>query len=306
MPERPTSFEQPPFGCDVLVNAYYFRHAEKASGAVGSGDKISSSLISERGKRQSRSLGIDLKKVSPPGEQGIKIGSSNQPRTLETAQEIGSTHSGAGMQRFFPREKQELRDNAPKAFTEAYIRKWEERKREIMARESIDPSQFPHLSAQEQARIAEPAEEPLFEEWLDNPESDLAHLYPPEQAAISLAPLVHRDIEMPQRLHSGTSVDLLRVTHRTVTEPLLMRIAILANGQKPQKLADIGGPLGLNDGWNFRTSTDHEGIPHTSIFMYRVHDREKDDPEYEITEFGIDLAELKRLAQIKINQKREK
>ncbi|HEY9585669.1 MAG TPA: hypothetical protein VJJ02_03735 [Candidatus Paceibacterota bacterium] len=302
--ENPEGF----YGRNVAVNTFYFRHAEKASGSVGEGSSISSSLISERGARQSRSLGQSLQHLSKPGLQGVKIGASTQPRTLETAQIMGRSYAGIfAPENFNPRSKMELSaDQLPEGFSKLYIGKWAVRKEKLLGERGLSLEDFGKLPTAEQAKIAERAEEPVIEEWLDRPRSGLARRYPPEKAAASLAVLVRRDVETAKRLRSGSSVNLLRVTHKTVTEPLLMRIVRLPGGGKPKKLADIGGPLGLNDGWELRTKTDADGHSKVSLYMYRVKDRETDEPIYEQKEFSLDLEELNKLAKLGLAYKHGK
>ncbi|GEM_PF-2288337 len=295
-------------GRNVNVRALYFRHAEKASGIAGSGSEISSSLISPRGRMQSESLGAHLAKLSVPGEHGTKIRSSLQPRTRETADAmVGAYRTPADIERFRARPRIELSsDTQPKDFLALYIKKWEAEKNKIMAKLGIDPKNFSELTPKEQAEIAEPSEIPVAEEWLNDPESEIARLFPLEKAAAQLAVLVRRDARSATRLKSGSSVDLFNNTHRTMTEPLLMRIMRFKDGGKPQKLADIGGLLGLNDGFELRTKTDQEGVPMTKLIMYRVKNRELDLPEYEQTEYDVDMKELDRLADFGLDLKRQK
>lgn len=294
------------FGRNVTVHALYFRHAEKASGLVGSGSQISASLISPRGKVQSESLGAHLGNLLVPGADGVKIRSSLQPRTRETANAVvGAYQVPTKIDKFHPRVKWELSaDTQPKSYSKAYIEKWEANKNKLMTERGIDPKDFSKLTPKEQAEIAEPAEEPVAEEWLDNPESEMAQLFPLEVAAAQIAVLVRRDMQTAGRLNSGSSVDLFNSTHRTMTEPLLMRIIQLPEGKKPEKLADIGGLLGLNDGFELRTETDQKGTPTVKLFMYRVKNRESDKPEYDQTEYGIDVTELNRLADLGLELKR--
>lgn len=295
-------------GRNVSVHALYFRHAEKASGIVGTGSQVSASLISPRGKIQSENLGADLTKLSVPGADGIKIRSSLQPRTRESADAMVAGYRGESETlQFPPRVKWELSpDTQPKDYFALYVKKWDVLKNEEMKRRGIDPKDFSKLTPKEQAEIAEPSEEPVAAEWLQDPKSDMACLFPPEVAAAQIAVLVRRDMETTGRLKSGSAIDLFNNTHRTMTEPLLMRIMRMPDGTKPGKLADIGGLLGLNDGFEMRTRTDQNGIPTTKLFMYRVEDSESDQPEYERKEYGIDIDELNRLADMGINLQRER
>lgn len=57
--EQKKQYEKP-CGLDVKLRSFYFRHAEKASGDVGSDGKISQSLISASGKEASLHLGEQI------------------------------------------------------------------------------------------------------------------------------------------------------------------------------------------------------------------------------------------------------
>lgn len=353
-------------GRNVTLHALYFRHAEKASGVVGTGSQVSASLLSPRGEMQSASLGNHLAELSPRGVDGTKMRSSGQPRTYDSVRAMGRTGQKAGIledpltqpileklqqrkrsvllsrglikqtttdkesseifwnlpipQRFqiveetmrflnayAPRVKFELSPEAlPKDFFALYVKKWDEVKNVRMNERGIDPASFSSLTSKQQAEIAEPAEEPVAAEWLENPDSEMARLFPPEIAASQMATLVRRDTQMAMRLKSGSSFDLFGNTHRTITEPLLMYIAKLPNGQRPKHLSDIGGLLGLNDGYELRTTTDQKGIPTTKLFLYRVVNRESDYPEYAQTEYEVDLNELNRLADVGVQLARER
>ena len=76
-----------------------------------------------------------------------------------------------------------------------------------------------------------------------------------------------------------------------------MRI-IRIDGKSPASIDEIGGPLGLNDGFEMRVKTDDMGVPSYELYMYRVKDRDAPEPEYEQRKFDIDMAELDRLAKI--------
>ena len=164
---------------------------------------------------------------------------------------------------------------------------------------------FNGLSADEQAKIAEDSEIPVMEEWINNTESELAKLYPLEEWAAKFAVLVDRNRKSVGRLYSGSSIDRLNTTHKTVMEPLLMKILVLPDGSKPKTLADIGGQIGLNDGWALRTKTDANGEPASRLFMYRVKDFHTDNPRYEQSEYKVDIKELERLADIGVKVEHE-
>lgn len=231
--------------------------------------------------------------------------------------------SAIAMDEYVPRIKMEFSaDLFPSEFMKVYGQKWDALKVGLMQERGILPegfsilspdeqakvakATFDRLSSKDQASIAEPAEEPLFREWLDNPDSELARLFPFDEAASHAAVIVRRDSETPQLLRNGSVQNFLSETHRFVMEPLLMKIINLPDGSKPQKIADIGGPLGLNDGWELRVRTDKKGKPTTSLLMYRVKDQSVDEPEYEQWEYAIDIDGLNRLADIGVQANRNR
>lgn len=284
------------YGKNVEVRSIYLRHTQKASGAVGAGSQISQSVISEQGGTDSIALGSD---IPNPAKDGYKIGWSNSERTLQTANKLIEGYlRDDERKRFNPGIKEQLFDNwKSKEFNQLYIGKWEENKKKIMLDRGYDPENYSKLSIDEQTEIAETAEEPVIEEWIDNKNSKLAELCSTEEAAAQLAVLVSRDIKMPTKLKSGSQVDLFRLTHKTITESLLMRIITLPDGRKPQKLKEIGGSLGLNEGYEIDTKIDETGKKTSKLTMYRVN-KSGEHLDYVKTEYGLDMDELKRLAEI--------
>ncbi len=292
-----------PYGLDVLVRSFYFRHAEKASGNVGTESGFSTSNISERGRSESAILGEQLPETAA---DGLKIAWSGSERTKETAEAMVSGLQKAEEKMFKTREKSKLGvyDYGSKEFADVYLKMWNSNKIAILKEMKISENDYNELDTNEQAKIAEKAEESVIQRWLDNPESELAKLSPPEVAAAHLAIFVRKNINMPQKLKSGSKVDLLGVTHKTITEPLLMRIIKLDNGGHLEKLEDIGGSLGLNEGWEVDSFVDEEGEKRVRLFVYRV-DRSGDMPKYIKQEYCVDLEELDRLAELGLMQQRK-
>lgn len=295
-----------PKGRDVMVRNFYFRHAEKAIAIIGDvkTGEISKSVISPNGKKESLMLGNQMPELT----NQIEVGWSGIERSLETIEakiEGGQKDS----KNIFAKEYPELAGLAPEEWAKLYIVKWEENKRKILEEIGISEKKYPILPPGEQAEISEKAEEPVISEWLDNPNSDLAKLNPPENVAAYIAVLIREDIEKPEKLESGSKLDQLRGTHKTVMEPLLMRALKLENGQKPNQLEDIGGSLGLNDGFEIDLHIDREGKKNLKFIMYRAVRSEPGEGIVFIKkEFDIDLDELNRLADlgIELRNKKEK
>lgn len=295
-------------GLNVRVRSFYFRHAEKASAAIVNtgGTGMSRAAISEKGREESVELGKELPK---PAEHGYKIAWSKNPRTIETTEAMAEGYLGGEERRKFKTRKRTAlsEDYIPKPLYGPYVAKWEANKKKMMEDMGIKPEDFKNLSSTKQAEIAEKSEEPVVEEWIDNPESELTKIYPPETAAAHSAVLVRRDVNTPERLKSGSAIDFFRGTHKTVTEPLLMRILVDEKGGKPEKLSDIGGALGLNDGWELNSFTDENGEKRVKIIMYRANKTGENHLFlYNKNEYGVDLEELNRLAVLGVKLEKER
>lgn len=289
-------------GRDVMVRNFYFRHAEKASAIIGDvkTGEISKSAISPNGRRESHMLGNQIPEL---GEQ-IEVGWSGIERSLETikAQIEGGQKDSESI---FVKEYAELAGFMPEEWGKLYIAKWEANKQKILKERKISAKRYLILPTGEQAEISEIAEEPVMSEWLDNLNSELTKLYPPEMAAAHIAVLIRNDIEKPQGLESGSKLDQLRGTHKTIMEPLLMRVLKLESGQKPNQLEDIGGSLGLNDGFEIDFYIDKEGGKSLKFIMYRAVRSEPGEGVLFIKkEFDVDLEELNRLADLGLKLKK--
>ncbi len=298
MENREVNFEAREFnelnketGRDVMVRTFYFRHAEKADGNVGRDEKISQSSISEKGESESIELGDQL---PWPLSKGFKITWSGEDRTLETA--IAVTSHLQGSKEFKTRKRRDL-VRLPESFVKLYLQKWEAVKKDLLTKKGLTEGDYKKLSTGEQAEIAEQSEELIIREWINNNKSELAQLYPIEEAAAQMARMVTVDYKLPKKLKSGSKIDLFRFTHKTIFEPLLMKILVSKNGARPGKLEDIGGSLGLNEGFEVSSSINSEGKENITCFLYRV-DRTEGSPKYIKQEWEIDLKELERLADL--------
>lgn len=292
-------------GRNNTAHDFYMRHAEKASGQVfGADGRISQSKISPQGRIQSWLLGRDI----PPPVPGtlLKMNWSEIERTQETNEQMleGQLENlGGYVSRYRDRTKGNFQggETCPAEFGELYISKWEMNKSKLLNKLYGENIKLEDLSASEQAHIAENAEAPVVREWLDDSNSELARLYPADEAAAQFALLVRRNINMVDRVKSGSNLERFNGIHRAASEPLFMKIIILPNGRKPEKLEDIGGPLGLNEGWEVITKTDEKAEKRVEIVMYRV--ISGDNPHYQKVSFEVDMSELNRLADMGVEIK---
>lgn len=283
-----TNYESPK-GRDVTIRIFSFRHAMK--------DK--SKQASPYGLAESAALGEQLPDVA---KDGYKLIPSTQERSLRTIEKMTEKYSGA--RRFNTREKGfvSLYDcRLPydsDGFEAAWGQKIEEARDEIFAREGLDENAYQQLRPEQQALVDDLLESAAVVDWIDNPSSEMAKSLPPETMAMSTAIELDRYLRMPERLKSGSAVDLLRGTHQSILEPLLARVVRLPNGEPVKSLNDIGGAMGFNEGFELISQTDKTGQPSARLILYRAPRdwRNPTPPQYQKTEYGLDLDELHRLA----------
>ena len=166
------------------------------------------------------------------------------------------------------RQKEQLTSDPPEKFVDLYGKKFNDNKNSIMAEMGIPAENYSELSSDQQEKIAEQAEEPIITEWLDNPASNLAEAYPPIDAAADFAVLFNRrHARMAKKLDDGSKIDLIHVTHKTITEPFLVSGVLIrkSDNQKITKLAQLGGSLEILAGWESEFSTDSEGKGETIV-----------------------------------------
>lgn len=301
-------YEQPR-GLDVHINSYFFRHAEKNSGIIGTAKEGGSlSSISSQGEKDSRELGTTL---DQPAKDGFKIKWSGNPRSLETGEALiegyfNNLNKHEFRTKFATRKRTELYgEPMPRDFLALYMVEFEESLRKILKRENLTMEEYKILDSGKQAELAEEAEEPVMREWINNENGQLQKSHSLEQAAAPIALMVNRDLKMSQELNSGSQVDNFNMIHKISTEPFLMKVIVLESGQKPEKLEDIGGSLGLNDGWKADIATDGKGERTAKIVLYRVN-RSQPNLSFETQEYSLDIAELERLAMLEMERRKYK
>lgn len=94
---------------------------------------------------------------------------------------------------------------------------------------------------------------------------------------------------MPEKLKSGSNIDLINVTHQSIPEALLKEVLVQQEKDGTQKvgfktLAEIGGPLQTAEPMEFLIKTDKQG--EKSI---QLHFRNQT--------FDIDINRLRELAE---------
>ncbi|MFH1890583.1 MAG: hypothetical protein ABIJ91_03405 [Candidatus Kuenenbacteria bacterium] len=280
---------------NVEVTNYWGRHTQKKSGEVFSvsGDGISTSAISGPGAKRAEDLG--KKDMAPKSNANVAKGyRSDQIRTEETLDNIFT-----GYQKVKPntkiekavRIKEELSLSYPKEFDKLYDQKWTVNKKIIMTEKNIPYENFSKLSPDEQEKIAEKAEEPVIQEWLSSPDSELAKLHPPKDAAADFAVLFNQRHErLVRKLKDDTKLDLFHNTHKTVTEPFWVSGVLIDNktGEKITKLEQLGESMAVLEYWTSKVKTDNEG---KMEIIVEIRDREfrvDDEVLQALVEHGLD------------------
>lgn len=306
--EAPEKTYEKEFGQETKFRIVTSRHAQKASGEVFAAEGgISASSISPQGKAEATQLGEVLDISIPPSGKGYGVRASYIDRTSETLEAIEAgfkqpPRGGDGERTRKIVRKVELLAEMPEAMWKIYERKFDINRDRVMARQGKNPKDFGKLTPDEQEKIAETAEEPIVEEWLFDKTSELYRLYPPEEAAASVAVLYANYVDMPELFYSGTEATLNQSTHKTTTEPLLKEILILPSGEKMISLQDIGGSLGTVDSWELLVETDEEENKKVQILMRRKKRGEEDKLEFEEATYDVDLERLEELAQMQIDK----
>lgn len=265
--EYPEQYERPKFGANVVIRNYWIRHAQKMSGEIISQDKtsVSTSAISERGKKTSREYGETL----DAAKHGAKGYVSHSERTSQTLDEIfkGYQKANADKPIRFTRTRKELTLEIPDEFLKLYEKKFNEQRKKILNELGIAEESFVTLSPDKQEEIAELSEEPVIKEWLDA-DNELAKLFPPSKAAARFADIFNkRHDKLAKMLNSGSEIDLFHITHKAITEPFLTSGVLIrkTNGERVTKLEQLGGSLKTLENWMSEVTTDNNGNPTVTI-----------------------------------------
>jgi|SRR3989344_920263 len=256
-------------GRNVVIRNFWQRHAQKMSGEILNVSKTSASTssISPAGAEHAENLGRTIEAQ----EHGAKGYKSNSARTLETFEAIMKGYQESNIDapiREKVRLKEQLVIPGNPAYTKLYGEKWDHNKAELLAQRGLKPEDFTRLSADDQELIAETAEEPVIEEWLDDSTSELAQAFPPRGVAANFSVLFNRRHErMADKLNSGSEIDLFHTTHKTVTEPFLTSGVLIrkSDGQRVTKIKDLGGSLKVLNNWDSTTRTNDKGEAETVV-----------------------------------------
>lgn len=263
-------------GFNVLIRNRWQRHAQKQSGEVFNADKngVSNSAISQAGAEKAYAQGSMIM----GSDRATKGYRSSSARTFETFEALRKGYQETN--EVAPvKEKVRIREEleparGPREWLAEYEQKWTENKKRFLE-QGISSGKYPNiefskLSPDQQEEIAEAAEEPVIQEWLDNPESSMAKKFPPFIQASRFAKLFNdRGARMAAKLYDNSEVDLFHITHKTATEAFLASGVLVdaKNGKHIKKIADIGGSLKILDKWESVVKTNDAGEPIVYIYV---------------------------------------
>lgn len=237
------------FGKNVKIRVTFMRHATKAD----TSDITGKSLLSEKGQEEAREKGRRLETK----EDGIKSYTSPVARAIETANLVIEEQEKKGAKIFKVRERCEL-DLLPgsKDFYEKIIE---------LTKENL-PADYSELEGDKKQEAFEKAEDVALDWWLQQEDEKFdEETISPKEMAVSIAKLVDKYIRMSSRLYSGSSVDLLNVSHKGTFEPFLKEVLLRKvkdeDGNEKvirgfNSLEEIGGALRPAESWDLDIKTD--------------------------------------------------
>lgn len=244
-------------GKNVLIRNFWTRHAQKKSGELMNqgGTGMSESSISAKGAERAYGRGTTIE----ASKHGAKIYVSPSPRTLETGKKIAEGYLEKNPEAKIRSERVEdiLIGNPPQEFLNTFGQMFAKARDQILAGRNMS-----ELSPDDQERVADEAEEGIIQEWLSDANSVMARIYPPRKAAAEFAVLFgRRHSRMAKKLNSGSEIDLLHFTHKTITEPFLVSGVLTrkSDGERITNLEQIGGSLGTLDSWESDIKLDDKG-----------------------------------------------
>lgn len=292
MREKILAAERKPISYNTELSFTFVRHSQKKSGEVYVGDAISTSSISEGGITRARSWG----KEQLSG-RGVKKGYATcSDRTRET---LAAAFESAGINSKILQNSEAVNaffsfpgSSESASITEEYDRRFKEERLRIM-KERYPDHDFGALSPDQQEEIAEIAEEPVVDWYLNYCEvrrDDKTSTTREHAAAIAFK--INRLINLTDFMPSGTSVDLVSCGHKTSTEAFLKYTIIHDQVSKSKigfdSLKEIGGSLKILDSWDLNVKNDGDGNKTVSLTIRRENG--------DIQQYGLDINSIKQLA----------
>jgi broad specificity phosphatase PhoE len=240
------------FGKNVELRATFMRHGPKADAS----DVTGKSLLSEAGREDVKEAGQRLDAKSG----GIKSYTSPVERAIETADLVIKEQEKKGAKIFEQRKRTEL-SLVPDS--KEFYEEFEDRTKQNL------PDNYDQLRGEEKQEAFEEAEDKVLNWYLEfgdqKPDEKTAS---PHEIAAGVAKLVHRYVRMPEKLHSGSKVDLLNTSHKGTLEPFLKKTLIRKTTDEAGKettvrgfdeIEEIGGGMRPSESWELDVTTDENG-----------------------------------------------
>lgn len=226
------------------------RHAMKSSGAVTAtgGSTLSTSNLSSDGRASAIEAGKSIPVTGNSSPHMLAGHASPNARTSETIEYLVKGILAVHPNTHFTgiTVEDDLGVNLPADFLAVYDERFVAERKRLMVAEGLDPKTFKTLSAPEQARFAEAAEEPVITDWL-TPKSELFRMYDPAIVARRLARyfLIHT-VDLANKMKDGEALGQIHCTHKSVPEPFLTSGVLISKGDKRiTSLRELGGSFGL-------------------------------------------------------------
>lgn len=301
--------KEKPTGHNTEVLLSFTRHSQKSSGAVAAeGGGISAAGISPGGIVRSEQFGaVHYKDRKPQKGYATKVTRTNE--TLEAALK------GAGLKDKVAVLEEGKIDSFfafpgafkwSKGFMDEYLKVMAPHEAKELANPRYKGVEKSKLSPDDQERIAEIAEEPAMDWWLnfdkqkpkDAKDKDGKPIVPasdttpsPYEIASLVGFKVNRLVNLTDRMPDGKKVDLMSVGHKTSTEAFLKYVLVLPGKKEAEfdVLKQIGGSLRPLDTWDLSVRNDERGVKKVSITIRRENGQK--------TEYGVDLKVLSELSE---------
>lgn len=263
-------------GRNVEIRASFMRHAPKADvKEPGAG-----ATLSEAGREAARQVGRRFESK----RHGIKAYTSPVDRAMETADLILGEQKKKEIKIFKSRKRTEL---GIVPGSKDFYTKFKE-----LTKQNL-PENFDELSAEEKEEAVFAAEDKALDWWFElgdkKFDKDTATA---REVGASVALLVDKYIRMTDFMNSGSSVDLLNVSHKGTLEPFLKQVLLrqvedesgkIKTVRGFDKLEEIGGGMKTVESWDLLVKTDEHGNKNVKVGLRG-------------NEYDIDMEKMKELA----------
>lgn len=232
------------FGRDTRLRAIFIRHGEKEISTT-----TAETGLLKKGRKESKKFGKRLEK-----RKAIKSYSSDTERTEETARLIVEASL----------TKKKMRQKVKKELSFCYSEDGDFIRKAMNIKKETLGKNFNNLSKEEKKkRVREAGRRQInyylsFEDRRPDPGT-----YSPVETAANVARRVDMYMRMPEKLPSGTDVDLINVSHDISLSAFLKEVLVRDIEGKQIRgfntIDEIGGPIEFNEGFEILIKTDNQG-----------------------------------------------